>query len=187
VSTAHARLVEVLVADPPWNFKDKLPGETRGAVCRYQVQTLKQILRFPLPPIADTAILFLWRVSSQVEEAYAVCRTWGFVPKTEIVWNKTTKLGLQHFGMGHYVRAAHESCIVATRGSFKVSDRSVRSTFGAAVGEHSEKPDAFFELVERLVGGAREGAMCEMFGRKVRPGWHVYGNEIPGGYCYTAR
>lgn len=40
--------------------------------------------------LADDALLFLWRVSSQVEEAYRVVRAWGFAAKSEIVWVKTS-------------------------------------------------------------------------------------------------
>ena len=198
-----SRVARVLVADPPWKFGDPLPGKTRGADKQYKTLSLSDIQRFPLPDIADDAILFLWRVSSQVEEAYAVIRAWGFVPKAEIVWIKTTgtvppegeeeKL---HFGMGHYTRASHETCVIATRGSFKVADRGIRSVFTAAVGKHSEKPQAFFDLVEKLCGakGTQNGdaaddggPFIELFARVPRPGWHTFGDELPGGYAWTPK
>lgn len=78
----------VISADPPWPFSDKLPGSGRGAAKHYNVLTLDQIKAFPLPPIADDAALFLWRVASMSEEAHAVERAWGFSHKTEIVWEK---------------------------------------------------------------------------------------------------
>ncbi len=198
-----SRIARVIVADPPWSFGDKLPGKTRGADKQYKTLSLSDIQRFPLPDITDDAILFLWRVSSQVEEAYAVIRAWGFVPKAEIVWIKTTgtvspegeeeKL---HFGMGHYTRASHETCVIATRGSFKVADRGIRSVFTAAVGKHSEKPQAFFDLVEKLCGakGTQNGdaaddggPFIELFARVPRPGWHTFGDELPGGYAWTPK
>ena len=192
-----SRIARVIVADPPWKFGDPLPGKTRGADKQYKTLSLSDIQRFPLPDIADEAILFLWRVSSQVEEAYAVVRAWGFVPKAEIVWIKTTgeeeKL---HFGMGHYTRASHETCVIATRGSFKVADRGIRSVFTAAVGKHSEKPQAFFDLVEKLCGakGTQNGdaaddggPFIELFARVPRPGWHTFGDELPGGYAWTPK
>ncbi len=195
-----SRLARVLVADPPWKFGDPLPGKSRGAEKNYAVLSLSDIQRFPLPDLAEDAILFLWRVSSQVAEAYRVVDAWGFVPKTELVWIKTTgtvppegedeKL---HFGMGHYTRAAHETCIIATKGSFKVADRGVRSVFQAPVGKHSEKPAAFFDIVEKLAGvpsadatGADDG-LVELFARVPRVGWHCFGNELPSGYVWTPR
>ncbi len=165
---------KVLVADPPWSFNDKLPGPGRGAEKHYDVMTLEGIRNFQLPPLADDAYLFMWRVASQVPEAYEVARAWGFVPKSEIVWRKMTKHGKEHFGMGHHVRASHETCIVAVRGKPKPRVRNVRSIFHAPVGRHSEKPDAFFELVEMMC----EGPYVELFARRQRAGWQCEGNEL---------
>ena len=81
------------------------------------------------------------------------------------------------FGMGHFTRAAHETCIVATRGRFKVADRSVRSVFFAPRGVHSEKPMEFHDLVEKLVG---EGPYAESFARRERSGWTQFGDELRG-------
>lgn len=164
-----------VVADPPWSFGDKLPGASRGAEKNYGVLSVEDICALTLPPIAADAYLFLWRVSSQVEEAYRVVRAWGFAPKSEIVWQKLTKTGLPWFGMGRHVRASHETCIVAVRGRPKRLNANTRSTFSAAAGKHSEKPDAFFALVEALCPGPR----LELFGRKERPGWTVVGDQAP--------
>lgn len=45
-------------------------------------------------------------------------------------------------------------------------------------GRHSEKPDEFFEIVEKLCGPAMPATHVELFGRKLRPGWTVIGNEV---------
>jgi N6-adenosine-specific RNA methylase IME4 len=172
-----------IVADCPWSFKDKLPGKSRGAAKNYRVEKLDRIKRLILPPIADDAYLFLWRVSSQVPEAYEVVKAWGFEHKAEFVWNKLTKHGKKAFGMGRTVRGSHESCIIAKRGRPKRLSGSIRSTFEAPVGEHSEKPDAFYALVEALCGGPR----LEVFGRKARPGWTVIGDQAPGGKLLEVR
>jgi N6-adenosine-specific RNA methylase IME4 len=166
----------VLAADPPWKFSDKLPGRGRGADRHYSTLTVDQLERFPLPAMAFDSLLFLWKVASMPDEALRVVRAWGFTPKTEIVWLKTTKTGKPHFGMGRYVRAAHESCIVATRGRANrlIKSRSIRSVFSAPVGRHSEKPDAFYELVEQLV----DGPYAELFARRQRPGWTCMGGEL---------
>lgn len=164
----------VLIADPPWKFSDRLPGKGRGAAKHYDVLDLDGIKNFPLPELADDCYLFMWRVSAMVEEAYEVVRAWGFTPKAEIVWDKKTKTGKEHFGMGHHVRASHESCIIAVRGRPKVKVRNVRSTFDGPVSRHSAKPDEFYELVEELC----HGPYVELFARRERPGWVCYGNEL---------
>jgi N6-adenosine-specific RNA methylase IME4 len=168
-------LPRVLTADPPWPFRDKLPGPTRGAAKNYRCEmTVEDIKRYPLPALEDDAVLFLWRVAAMQEEALAVVRSWGFAPKTEVVWLKLTKHGKRHFGMGRIVRAEHETCIIATRGRPRRLLKNIRSTFEARVGKHSEKPEAFYELVEALY----EGPYVELFARRRRLGWESFGDEL---------
>lgn len=186
---------EVLVADPPWAFRlgtSARPKKFRGTVDRhYPAMPVDAICRFPLPPLADDVTLFLWRVAAMQREALAVLSAWGFSdPKGEIVWRKTTKNGKRHMGMGRRVRAEHETCLIATRGSPKVLDRSIRSVFEeeaddeigsifeAQRGRHSEKPDTLFEIVERLCGWAMPETHVELFARKPRPGWSTFGDEL---------
>jgi N6-adenosine-specific RNA methylase IME4 len=194
----------ILVADPPWKFGDKLPGGGRGAEKHYSVLTLDEIKAFPLPPLLDNSILFLWRVGAMVEEAYAVARAWGFVPKSELTWQKVRSCkdckgngymehgGLQKWcvackgrgrvvlaGMGRYTRRATETAIIAVRG--KPSEcmpeaKDQIDTFEAPRGQHSEKPDRFFEIIERMYPS---GPYVELFARKRRPGWIQYGDELP--------
>lgn len=166
----------VLVADPPWRFNDRLPGKGRGAAKHYDLLGLVDLLGFELPPLAPDCYLFLWRVAAMQEEALRICRAWGFEPKTELVWVKTTKTGKRHFGMGRHLRASHESCIVATRGRPKPLVHNVRSVFEAPVGRHSAKPDAFYDLVEAFA----PGPYVELFARRHRPGWTCFGNELEG-------
>jgi N6-adenosine-specific RNA methylase IME4 len=168
------------VADPPWTFGDKLPGKKRGAAKNYNVLRTREIEAFlaerPGLVIAEDALLFLWRVSAMVDDAMGVARAWGFEPKAEIVWIKTERSGIRHFGLGRYVRNSHETCIIARRGKAKVRDRAVKSVFEAPIGEHSAKPEAFYHLVERLSGGP----YMELFARRRRRGWSCFGDELDG-------
>ncbi len=164
----------VVVADPPWSFGDKLPGNGRGAAKHYKTMTVAELCLFEPPPIAKDAVLFLWRVAAMQTEALAVVKAWGFTPKTEIVWLKRTVHGKRHFGMGRIVRAEHETCLVATRGRPQVKVKNIRSTFEAKTGRHSEKPEAFFDLVE----GLYDGPYLELFARRQRAGWRCFGDEI---------
>lgn len=169
---------QIIAADPPWLFGDRLPGRGRGAVKHYPCMTQEELYAFPLPPIADDALLFLWKVASMPKEAAYVLDAWSFTPKSELVWIKTTKTGKRHFGMGHYTRQCHETCIIATRGNglSLIKSHSVRSVFEAPVGRHSEKPEAFFEIVRELCGD--DVRRAELFARKTRPGWDCFGNEV---------
>lgn len=162
-----------LVADPPWSFGDKLPGNGRGAVKHYQTMTLAEICTFELPRLAPDCWLFLWRVSAMPTEALAVVRAWGFVPKSELVWCKVKNKRLQ-IGMGRSVRLSHETCIIAKRGKPERLSAAVPSVFFAPRGQHSAKPDAFYRVVEKLVPGPR----VELFARARREGWTQQGLEL---------
>ncbi len=172
----------VLLADPPWSFGDKLPGNGRGAVKHYPCMSVQEIKRFALPRLADDCLLLMWRCAAMQVEALSVMQAWGFVPKSEIVWIKLTRGAPAkgepkklHFGMGRYVRASHEVCLLGVRGRVEVDDHAVRSVFAAPVQEHSRKPDDIYAIAERLVPG---GPYVELFGRRTRPGWTVLGNQL---------
>lgn len=167
------RPARVLHADPPWRFADALPGMTRGASRNYATMSFEQVMATRLPPLAENCLLFLWRVSAMQAEALAVMQAWQFELKTEIVWRKLTSQGNEHFGMGRYVRAAHETCLIGVRGRVKVRSHSVRSLFSAAVGRHSQKPEEIFRIAQRL----SPGPYTEIFGRAPRAGWQVCGND----------
>jgi N6-adenosine-specific RNA methylase IME4 len=164
----------VLVADPPWKFGDSLPGVGRGAIKHYPCLSVSELETFLLPEMATDSVLFLWRVASMQDEALRVMRAWGFKLKTELVWRKTTRTGKRHFGMGRIVRAEHEVCLIGTKGRPKPLVLNVRSTFEAPVGRHSEKPDAFYDIVDSLYAGP----VVELFARRERNGWTCLGNEL---------
>ncbi len=165
----------VLVADPPWPFEDRLADTNRGALTQYQTMSIDDIKRFTLPPMYEDSTLFLWRVAAMQQEALDVIDAWDYEVKAEIVWKKLTKHGKRFFGMGRTVRMEHEVCLIATSGKPKTLDKSVRSVFEAPVGRHSEKPEIFYNLVERL----REGPYSEIFARRLRDGWSQYGDQLP--------
>lgn len=166
----------VVVADPCWQFDDKLPGPGRGASKHYTTLPARDIEALRIPPVADDALLFLWRVASMQEEALRVARAWGFRPVSEIVWVKVKADGTPRMGMGRYVRNAHETALVCTRGSGAslIRSHSVPSVFSAPRGVHSAKPQAFFDIVEALAAGP----YVELFARAPRPGWITVGDEI---------
>jgi N6-adenosine-specific RNA methylase IME4 len=167
---------DVVCADPPWSYGDSLPGKARGAVKHYGCLPLAEIKDYRLPPVAKDALLFLWCVEAMPQEALDVVSAWGFTPKTSMVWAKLTRTGKRHFGMGRFVRASHERCIIATRGRGidLVRDHSIRSVFEAPVGRHSEKPDEFYALVAKMTSGRR----CELFARRPRPGFVPFGDQV---------
>jgi N6-adenosine-specific RNA methylase IME4 len=169
----------VLVADPPWMFDDDLPGDGRGAAKHYPCMSLAELMAMPIPVRLEepNAVLFLWRVHAMQREALDLAEHWGFTVKSELVWRKMARKAawLEFFGLGRYVRAAHEVCLIATRGQAAPECRSIRSIFSARVRAHSQKPEAFYQIVECLYPRSPK---FELFARTIRPGWVQHGNQL---------
>jgi N6-adenosine-specific RNA methylase IME4 len=162
----EARPLTIITADPPWKWDDKLPGE-RGASAHLLPQTLESLCETELPPLGHDAVLFLWRPASRLGDALRVASAWGFEPKTELVWIKTTVKGNRAFGMGRIVRGEHETCVIATRGKPFVHNKSVRSTFSAPVVPYG-KPEAFYAIVAELFP---EGTWFDRTAQHWSAGW----------------
>lgn len=165
-----------ITADAPWPFRDKLPGPARGASKHYPCMSIEELCMLELPPLEDDCVLFLWRVAAIQREAVLVAEAWGFEVKSEIVWCKVNAAGEPRIGMGRTVRNAHESALICTRGRPVIRDRSIPSWFTAPRLQHSEKPEAFYRIVERLV----DGPYVELFARRHRRGWTCIGDELEG-------
>jgi N6-adenosine-specific RNA methylase IME4 len=79
-------------------------------------------------------------------------------------------------GNGSWLRGQTESCIMAIRGHPVVTLTNQTTALSAPRRGHSEKPDEFYSLVESLCPAPR---YLELFARKARPGWDVWGDEAP--------
>ena len=173
---------KVLYCDPPWSFSNKKTGGSMksGAAQKYDVMDVESMKQWDIPAICqDDCLLVMWYVGAMPKEAIELAEAWGFrvVNMNGFVWDKETKHGKDFFGMGSITRASTESALVAVRGKTGniIKDRSVRSRIRAIVGEHSEKPQAFREAIEKLCGDVPR---LEMFARKQTPGWGVFGNQV---------
>ncbi len=171
------RRYRTLVADPPWQFGDKLPGPGRGAAKHYGVLNVSQIALFELPLLQSDCWLFLWRPATHQLEALCVARAWGFAKVAgELIWRKTTNDGTRlRLGMGRAFRNTHETCLVFKRGRPGRLSMALPSMFDAPRTQHSAKPQAFYEIVDRFA----PGPTVELFARRPWPGWECQGDEMP--------
>lgn len=190
-----------LIADPPWAYRDALPGRGRGAAKHYPCMSISQLLRFPRPPVATSSWAFLWYTTAFAVEAHALLSGWGYAETgAELAWVKTTGPGdlvwdpdptgagwaytgatvnttKLAFGMGRTVRNCDERILIGRRGRPQPASHSVRSVFFAPVGRHSEKPERSYQVIEQLVGP--KGPIVELFARRKRGGRYLcYGNEL---------
>jgi N6-adenosine-specific RNA methylase IME4 len=132
---------------------------------------------------AKDCVLGYWTSGALDAQAQEILREWGFSYTTwGFVWVKTTPSaevirldgkGL-HWGMGYHTRANVETVLLAKRGSPRRLAADVHQVVIAPVGEHSAKPDEIYRRIERLY----PGPYLELFARKSRQRWTVWGNEI---------
>lgn len=183
---------DVILADPPWAYAvwDKDTGSGRSAESHYPTMSLEDICKLPVKDYAaDNCVLFLWAVYPSIFDAQNVIEAWGFKYKTlAFEWVKMNTSGKGwHIGMGYYTRANPEPCLLAVRGSMPVAvhdERNLLATYDdemfglpivAKVREHSRKPAEQYGKIERLYPNMR---YLEMFARRTRPGWDVFGNQV---------
>ncbi len=162
-------LYEVICADPPWQMGN--PDGPLAPEKHYPTMPLEEIKALE-PRAADNSVLFLWAVTCLLPQALEVIAAWGFEHKSCLVWVKPS------IGPGVWVRNRHELLLIATKGSFSPPDPEDRvdSVIEAPRGRHSEKPACVYELIERMYPHASK---LELFARRRRPGWAVWGNEVP--------
>ena len=118
-------------------------------------------------PSADNAVLFLWCPYPKNEVVFDVIRSWGFEYRSKIIWVK------DRIGTGHYVRAKHEELFICVKGyglGVPAEQDRWESVISAERKEHSEKPEIFYEIIEKMyprrtrIERFREGANPEMAG-----------------------
>lgn len=161
-----------LVVDPPWKFKDQ--GSRISPV--YPLMEVAEIAAMPVGDIADaSAHLYLWCPMAFTEDAHRIAKGWGFRYVLDVEWIKTTDDGSKvRFGAGHYFRHAVEKALFCTRGQCPPLRHDVSNVFFAPRTIHSAKPDKFYEIVETVSPDPR----IDIFARKHRAGWEVFGNEV---------
>jgi N6-adenosine-specific RNA methylase IME4 len=100
-------------------------------------------------------------------DAFEILKEWGFEYKATLVWNK------EKIGMGAWFRMQCDFCLIAVKGKPFWSNTTERDIIVESRREHSRKPDAFFNMVDKLCVGRK----LEYFSREQREGWEVYGND----------
>lgn len=167
-----------ILADPPWRYRlYSSAGEGKAPQAHYRCTSTDELARLPVSHLAarDCALV-MWATAPMLPDALRLMAAWGFQFKTSGAWAKRSKTGQAWtFGTGYVLRSAAEFYLVGTIGRPRVCSRSVRNLIVAPVREHSRKPDAMHDQVEQLFAGP----YAELFARRARPGWDVWGDEAP--------
>jgi N6-adenosine-specific RNA methylase IME4 len=168
------RTFDLVYADPPWQY-DFSETQERAIENQYPTMTVDEICALPISDVVgEDCVLFLWATAPKLPEAMQVMEAWGFEYRTQMVWVK------DRVGMGYYVRNQHELLLIGKRGDVPVPRENVRpsSVLHAPRAEHSRKPDEFYEAIEAMYPDLEK---VELFCRRPREGWAVWGLEVESG------
>jgi N6-adenosine-specific RNA methylase IME4 len=146
--------------------------------------SIADICAMPVKEVtAKDAHLFLWTTGPCLRQAFDVIEAWGFRFSTlAFTWAKLKRSYTQpnepidanfHCGLGLTTRKNCELVLLGRRGNARRNAKDVRELILSPVREHSRKPDAVYERIERYC----DGPYLELFGRQSRSGWTVFGNE----------
>ena len=163
----------VIAIDPPWAYNEKGgfssddydAQNNRGAV-DYPTMTVEQIKKIEIPA-ANDSVLFLWTTHAFLRDSFDIMKEWGFEYKATIVWDKVK------MGMGRNVRMQVEFCLLGIKGKPIIQGSSERDIITEPRREHSRKPEAFYQMVERMCIGNK----LDYFSRQTRKNWEHYGAE----------
>ena len=167
----------VIYADPPWKYKNTSPPclpskspDTCLVEYYYPTMTYDELREMPIKDISEKdCVLFMWTTTPNIEQGLQLVKDWGFKYKTMITWEKVNK-----DCMGYWFRVCTEHLIVAIKGNIKSFRSMERTCYREARRKHSQKPEYFYPLIEKVTSGNR----VELFARREREGWDVFGNEV---------
>jgi N6-adenosine-specific RNA methylase IME4 len=168
----------VIIADPPWPYQQWSERKHGAAKATYDLMTMEDLYKMPVPELAaDNCILFLWGTWPKLPEAVDLMKVWGFEHVTGFPWVKTNKRDSDPFyGVGFWVAGCSEYVLIGRKGQVSPPKVKYLGLLSPTLG-HSRKPDSVHELAEKL-----SGPYLELFARRSRPDWTVFGNEIQGAF-----
>ena len=163
-------LFQTIVIDPPWDWSDEGDVNQFGRTKPdYATMPIEEIEKLPIDKISDeNCHLYLWVTNRSLPKAFRLIKNWGFRYITCLTWVKPS------IGVGNYFRGSTEQVLFAVKGCQPLKRKDVGTHFLANRGEvHSAKPDEFYSLVE----SCSYAPYIDVFGRKERDGWSVWGEN----------
>lgn len=173
---------QLILADPAWQqskggAKSKRPNSS-GKPLDYTVislEDIQEIIRETSLLCDENHILFLWAIEKYLPQAEEMAKNLGYKLHARMIWNKVTGIPA-----AFTIRYGHEYLLYYYKGKLTpvaLSERGkIHSVFTEKVTAHSVKPEISYEIIQRLYPDL---AKIELFARKPRAGWHVWGNEVP--------
>ncbi|KAI5846749.1 MT-A70-domain-containing protein, partial [Tricharina praecox] len=164
---------DVIMIDPPWSIHMKLP---------YQQLSDNDIGNLPIGRLQDCGIIFLWVTGRVHNKGIQFLKDWGYKYVDQITWVKVNQINatIATGRTGHWLNHCKETCLVGIKGSPKANFMLDKNSIVEEVRGTSQKPDAIYGIIERMMGPAAR--KLELFGRvhNLRAGWLTIGNQLPG-------
>ena len=175
-----------IVADPPWKYgkwgKASEKAFLVSGICEetnkeipmpYPTMSVDEICALKVGELAaDDCDLYLWTTQKYLPDAFKVLAAWGFKYCQTLTWCKTPR----GTGQGGLFCPTTEFLILGRKGKMPKKPR-IDSTWWNVKrphNSHSTKPEFFQDLIETVSDGPR----LELFARRPRDGWTVWGNEV---------
>lgn len=160
---------DTIVIDPPWPMqkidRDERPNQT---AFDYPVMSEQELAAMEMPA-ADDCHMWVWTTHKFLPMALRLINTWGFKYVCTFVWHKPG--GFQPFGLPQY---NCEFAVYCRKGSpLFIDTKAFPVAFNAPRGEHSKKPEGFYDVIRRVTGGRR----IDIFNRRKIEGFDVWGKE----------
>src|SRR4029077_16704111 len=135
-----------LVLDPAWEYEWlSIAGRAKPG---YAIQSIEELKALDVKAWAEESgcQLYCWTPHNFIAEACKLVAHLGFQHRPVLTWIKPPP-----FGLGSYFRNSTEHVLFATLGDTTTREAaaSMPTHFEAARAEHSEKPEAFYEIVRR--------------------------------------
>lgn len=179
-SDAHSDGFSTLMLDPPWRFTNrtgKVAPEHRR-LARYKTLSFAELEQLPIDDLAKPkSHIYLWCPNALLAEGLHLLKAWGFTYKTNLIWYKVRKDGgPDGRGVGFYFRNVTEMVLFGIKGKMRTLDpgRSQTNIIVHRKREHSWKPPTLYNIIE----DCSPGPHLELFARKRREGWHVWGDQV---------
>jgi len=178
----HGRTMKkykTIVVDPPWKYgkwgkaNPKSRPNGKDYEMPYSTMSVWEITRLPVEKLTnDNCDLYLWTTQKYLPDAFTVISSWGFKYCQTLTWGKTPR----GTGQGGLFCPTTEFIILGRKGKAPQKKR-IDSTWWNIKrphNSHSTKPEFFQDLIEQVSDSPR----LEMFARRKRFGWDVWGNEV---------
>jgi len=179
-----------ILADPPWQYRNN--GVKGAAEKVYPTMSTEDICKLNIGDVAEKdAVLILWCTWPLLEDGFQVINSWGFEYKSGMPWIKirgtqrslfNSEISFQlKTSVGFWVFGCSEPILICKRGNAKPPELKHCGLLSKNI-EHSRKPDDIYAYAESF-----PGPYLELFCRRPRPGWDVFGNEVESTTSITSR